>query len=159
MSGTRQGVNTDGVFLRDFFVEHDPVDIDCSKDGRTRQEFADECDINILLARYDTSSGLPFNDRPAEYLDVSNVPDLQSAFEFTAKAEQAFMSLHANIRREFDNNAIRFVEFAQDPKNVAKMREWGLAEPERAPERPIEVRVVPDPVTAPAAGAAGREST
>lgn len=145
----KQGCNLDGEPLRDFYVEHDPVDLDCqaANDGMTRQEFKDECDINVLMAGY-FKTGLSFNDKPMEFLDVSDVPDLMSSISYMERAESAFMTLTAQVRREFDNDAVKFVEYASNPANVERMREWGLAAP-KAPEPPP----VAVPETTPKAGA------
>lgn len=140
----KQGCNSDGEVMSSMYVEHDPVDFVCADDGMTRQEFADECDINNILATYEKTGVLSHVARgEPQYLDVSNVPDLAGAMAYMFDAEAAFMSLPAIVRREFDNDPLRFVEFAVDPANVERMREWGLAAPakpvEPAPGAPAEV--------------------
>lgn len=131
-----QGQNANGELIRDFYVEHAPVDLVCADDGLTRQEFKDECDINVLLAQYERTGVLPANDRlgQGQYLDLTDVPDLQKAFQIIGQAEAAFMTLPASVRKEFDNDAMKFVAFAEDPGNIEKMRDWGLAP--RPPEPP-----------------------
>jgi len=127
----KQGVNSNGECMRDFYVEHDPVDIDCSHDGMTRQEFAAECDINVLLDRYEKTGVLNhFNTREPLYLDLSDgVPDLMQAMDVLHRASDAFMTLPAKVRREFDQDALKFVAFAENPDNLPQLREWGLAPP------------------------------
>lgn len=152
-----QGTNANGEPLRSMYVVHTACDLDCSHDGRTRQEYADDCDINKLLERYEKAGIYDiYNPRPENYLDVSNVPDLQESLNVLRKAEEAFMSLPAATRREFDNDPIRFVEFAQDEKNVEKMREWKLAAPAPEEPKPVKVEMVNPPaessVPAPKAG-------
>lgn len=174
MSGYR--VSKDGEVLdnpghsvRDFYVERTPVyapgfgpDEPLSEKAgelgsnvsMARQEFADECDINVLMSKYDKVGmwPLPLSGAEPMYLDVSNVPDLLGASRVIADAQAAFMSLPASVRREFDNDAIRFVEFAQDPANLEKMREWKLAPP--APVEAPRGAVAPAPgVNAPVAPA------
>lgn len=121
----------------------------------TRQEFAAECDINNIMARYEKAGTwpLPPNDGQPMYYDFVGMPDLQGALNGIIQAEEAFMRLPAVVRKEFDNDAVRFVEFAQKPDNLAKLREWGLAEPEKAPAEPVSVRVVPDKDAPPVAPA------
>lgn len=112
----------------------------------TRQEFAEECDINSIMAQYDKYGVVSHvNPREPVYLDVSNVPDLGTALRVMNDATAAFMTLPAKVRREFDNDAVKFVEFAEKGENLEKMREWGLAPPVQAPAEPLAVRVVPDP--------------
>lgn len=142
-----QGHNDNGELIRDFYVEHAPVDLVCADDGLTRQEFKDECDINVLLAQYERTGVLPANRAPGEgqYLDLSDVPDLQKAFDIIQKAEAAFMTLPASVRKEFDNDAMRFVAFAEHPDHIDKMREWGLAPmPPEAPANPESQNPVPE---------------
>lgn len=147
MTGYRQGLNDHGELVRDFYVEHDPVDLDCqsANDGMTRQEFRDECDINFLMAGFEAGKLNWFDPRPQEYLDVSDVPDLPQALSYLEKAQAAFMSLPANVRRQFDQDPLLFVEFAQQPANQAKMAEWGLAKPP-----PVLDNSLPTPPSEPA---------
>jgi hypothetical protein len=135
MSAWKQGANMEGEVIRDFYVEHEPVDLRCPiEEGLTRQEFADECDINVLMATYERGGALNhFNRLTPEFLDVTEVPDLATALSYFDDAQRAFMSLSATVRREFDNDAVKFVDFAQDPSNLEKMREWGLAPPAAVP--------------------------
>lgn len=105
----------------------------------TRQEFVAECDINSLMARYETHViGGPGNLPPAVpmYADFASVPKtLLEYMDFMGEAEAAFMSLPAVVRKEFDNSAHLFVDFASDPANLEQMRTWGLAPPAKAPEK------------------------
>lgn len=145
MTSYKQGLNTEGEILRDLYVEHDSVDLDCEAidDGMTRQEFRDECDINVLMATYERNGNIShLNKGTPQYLDVTDVPDLPKAIAMMNAAEEAFMTLPASVRREFDQDPVKFVEYAQDPENVEQMRKWGLAAPAKLPDEPIEVRVV-----------------
>lgn len=113
----------------------------------TRQEFAEECDINNIMKRYDAYISDPMRSvREPVYYDFTEMPDtLMGAMEVLHRGEDAFFKLPAEVRREFDNNPAAFVDFASDPENVGQMRTWGLAPPEKAPEPPLAVRVIADP--------------
>jgi len=127
---------------------------DCSDlPSLTRQEFADECDINNLMAQYEKTGFLPSHTNPLEprYLDVSDVPDLMHAHHVLQEATASFMSLPAIVRRDFDNDPIKFINFAENPENIDKLREWKLAPPKPVPPAPQEVRIVPDPEAPPPA--------
>lgn len=128
-----QGCNSEGEVISAVYVKHDHVTAMHADDGVTRQEFADECDINILLAQYEKTGTINhYNSRSPEYLDVSDVPDLATSLDYLRAAEAAFMSLPAIVRKEFDNDAVKFVEYASDPANIDRMREWKLAPPKPA---------------------------
>jgi len=112
----------------------------------TRQEFADECDINTIMGKYDAYLSDPMRSvREPLYYDFTQQPDtLIEAMEVLKAGETAFYSLPAIVRREFDNNAASFVDFASDPENLPQMRTWGLAKPEAKPLEPQLVKVVQD---------------
>ncbi|QCQ84717.1 internal scaffolding protein [Blackfly microvirus SF02] len=125
-----QGLNSNGEEISSVYVQHDPVDFSTTGPSATRQEFAEECDINILMAQYETTGTINhFNTGQPQYLDLTDVPDLQQSIDLMREAETAFMRLPAKTRATFDNNAVAFVDFAQDPANIETMREWGLARP------------------------------
>lgn len=117
----------------------------------TRQEFAEECDINSIMARYDGYLSDPMRSiREPTYYDFTDLPQtLLESMEVLRQGEEAFFRLPALVRREFDNNPAAFVDFAANPENLETLREWGLAEPIKAPEPPMKVEVV-NPAPAPA---------
>lgn len=131
--------------MRNVRVKHDRVYTPVGRHSLVRPEFQDECDVNRLMARYEKVGQLPGSSPEVpRYLDLSDVPDFQSAMNLMIEADRAFMSLPARVRREFDHDPAKFVEYAGDPDNLSRMREWGLAPPEKAPDGPINVRVIPE---------------
>lgn len=158
----RSQIEDDINDVSSMFVQHEPVDVDCSVDpitgedcpSKTREEFAAECDINNILARYENTGVIShINPRQPVYLDASNVPDLREALAAVRTAEEAFMSLPAVVRAEFDNDAVAWHDYAVDPKNKDQMIKWGLAKAPEPPPAPMKVEVVnPPPVSPPADG-------
>lgn len=140
------------------FVPHDRVPADIGGPSMTRQEFADECDVNLIMAKYEKFGVWPNTDRQAEpkYVDFSEMPDFHGCMNMLVEAEAAFMSLPATVRRDFGNDAAAFVEFAQKPENLDKMREYGLAPPPAPEPEPQRVSVVSPPEPRPSqTGGAG----
>lgn len=156
-----QGANSVGQMMTSMYVERTlpeytnengevipPLSFDYAlycdpEEGRTRQEFAEEADVNHLMARFEKTGQLPFNSVGAPaYLDVSEVPDLATALQVVEDAKAAFMTLPAKVRAEFENDPVQFVQYAENPENIARMREWGLAPPEKLPDPPMRVEVV-----------------
>lgn len=114
--------------------------------SRTRQEFANECDINVLMARYQKTGVFPTAaGKPPVYVDNWDAPDFMGAMNIMQEANEAFMRLPAKVRKEFENDPGQFVAFVEDKDNLPKLREWGLAAPEKLPERPMRVEVVNPP--------------
>lgn len=131
----------DGVIV-DFMIE-------TPGPSMTREEFAAECDINTIMKKY-AVTGVVGHVNPVQprFIDAVGVPDLMTALNTMSDAQQAFMQLPAVVRREFDNDAMEFVKFASESENLPKLRQWGLAAPEKAPDAPMRVEVVnpPSPV-------------
>lgn len=124
-------------------VRHDMAVFDKSV---TRQEFAEECDINTIMARYEQSGAFSHvNLAMPRYMDVTELPNLQGSLDVFRQASEAFYSLPAKVRKEFDNDPVAFVEYAQNAENLDKMREWGLAPPAPVPAPPVEVKIVGEP--------------
>lgn len=143
-----QGLNSMGEEMSSAYVQKDDTDpaivVDCSDlPSLTRQEFAEDCDINSLMSKYE-KTGIISHINPAapQYLDLYDMPDLQQAFDAIQNANQAFMSLPASVRREFDNDPVKFVAYAEDPANLEKLREWKLAPPAATEPPPTKVEVI-----------------
>lgn len=147
----------------DFYKVNAESDFRTFTDGPslTRQEFATECDINEIMARYETTGQLPVNNASGPvYVDYTDMPeDLMGTMKLVQDAAASFMTLPAKVRRFFDNDPLLFTEFASDPVNVDQMREWGLAKPQEAPQAvPEPPAPAPAPAPAPGAGASPEPS-
>lgn len=110
----------------------------------TRQEFADECDVNNIMQRYEQHLADPMRSvRQPVYYDFTQMPDsLMEAMAVMNSAHDAFMTLPASVRKEFENDAAMFADFASNPENLEQMRTWGLAPPKKAPDAPMRVEVI-----------------
>lgn len=128
-----------------FYRKHDRVTIDCSADGQTRQEFADECDINVLMRRYETTGLMPGDASLMNYGDFTELPDFMTAMNTVARANEAFAALPATVRRRFGNDPGEFVEFVSNPENISEVRKLGLA----ADVPPVPQGEPPEPPPAP----------
>lgn len=132
------------------FVKSNGVDASFRTVGPslTRQEFKEECDINTLMAKYDmhagTGPGMLMHQDPAMfYADFTMLPSsLLDYHRYMDEAQASFMRLPAVVRKEFENDATLFVQFASDPENLPQMRTWGLAAPEKVADAPLKVEVV-----------------
>lgn len=95
--------------------------------SRTIQAHAQETDINFILEQFGVTGTLPYARFPPSYGDFSGVSDYQTAMEVLLEAQSAFMALPSAIRAQFDNDPASFVDFAENPANLSKLQEWGLA--------------------------------
>lgn len=93
----------------------------------TKQEFLEESDINVIIARFQKSGVLPNTfGNVGSYGDFSQVTNFQDAIIKVQEAEDMFMSLPARIRAKFDNDPSQFLEFADNPENQDALVEMGV---------------------------------
>lgn len=114
----------------------------CDGEDRTQQQFKDECDINVLMSRYEKTGVLPQGrDTPPQYADVSAM-DFTESMNQIAMVNGVFSQLDARTRARFENNPENMLEFIADPANQAEAVKLGLlpepqkSEPVKAPEKP-----------------------
>ncbi|AXH76888.1 MAG: internal scaffolding protein [Microviridae sp.] len=98
--------------------------------SRTRQEFASECDINTIMARYLRTGEMPHvNLLAPQYFDAPGV-DFQTHMNAIAEAKSLFAQLPSDIRNRFYNDPGQFVDFCSDPSNRKELATMGLLSPE-----------------------------
>lgn len=115
----------------------------CNGPGRTKQEFAEEVDINTLLRRFSITGEMPTGVRMPTYEDFSGVSDYHSAVNAIAEAREAFDTMPAEVRRRFENDPQLFVEFCSNRENLAEARKLGLVPAAEVVETPAPVPAEP----------------
>jgi len=107
----------------------------------TKQEFKDECDINVLMSRYMATGELPnLNEREPQYLDATGF-DYQEQMNFVAGAQTLFNELPSRIRNRFDNDPGLFLDFCSNENNRSEMAEMGLLKPQSEWTVPVAAAV------------------
>lgn len=108
----------------------------------TKQEFRDECDINIVLSRYRDAPPRPWGTPPTlRYGDFADAPDFLNAQLLVKASEEQFLALPAKVRDRFNHNPVAFLNFVHDPKNRDEARSLGLL---KAEVPPVPVAPVPE---------------
>lgn len=125
------------VAIRSRFSKRKAVVLDASKDGRTKQSMRDECDINNIMSRYISSGTVTHIARNPGVYGHAPAMDFRECVEFVRNTEAMFMGLPAAVRREFENDPYKFLIFAEDPKNIPRLKELGLGEAKAAAQPPI----------------------
>lgn len=107
--------------------------ISSDKPSKTRQEFAQECDINTIMGRYAVTGVLDYvNKHQPTFEDVSAL-DFTTAMETVAAARSAFYDLPANVRDRFDNEPAFMLGFLENPQNRKEAEELGLVKRAETP--------------------------
>lgn len=122
--------------------------------GRTKQSFRDECDINRIMKNFAVTGTLGhLAKHPPQYGDVAGL-DFQEAMQIVASANEMFASLPAAMRERFANDPGRMLQFIQNPDNVEEGIKLGLLERRPEPATPLQTPPASAAPAAPPAGAA-----
>ncbi len=91
------------------------------EDGRTKQSFRDECDIDLIMqraARGGTISHL--NKYEGVYADYSDFDFFEHMQQLT-KGREIFDDLPAEVRKEFGQSPAEFFAYVNDPANIKEL--------------------------------------
>lgn len=112
----------------------------------TKQEFKDECDINVLMKRYQKTGLFPqYPGQTPRYVSNIGMPDFQQAMEIVKRAEEEFAGLNSELRKRFDNDPAKFLAFVNDEANGDELIKLGLREAPKPEPGPVRVEVVNPP--------------
>lgn len=101
----------------------------------TQQSLANECDVNVIVAKYlKTGDARIFNQRIAQWGDISDIGSYQECLQRNKEAAEAFATLPARIRDAYGNDPMRLADALGSPEERSKLIELGIIVPE--PETP-----------------------
>lgn len=116
--------------------------IEFTEPSMTEQHFKDECDINYIVNRFQETGVMPEGNRQPLFGDFASFPqDLSSSMALYDEAMDRFMQLDAKVRKEFDNDPLKLLQFVSDESNRSRAEELGLIEkvaPVSSEETPVE---------------------
>lgn len=116
----------DGKLIRKrvFTVNEDP--------SLTDQSQAKEADINEIIRKFERTGQIThLAKNRGIYADLSMLTDLQTAMEEVKFAEEAFMTIPADIRAKFDNDPTKLISFLANPANDDEAIKLGFKEPKK----------------------------
>lgn len=99
------------------------------KAGRsvTQQHFRDQVNINNIVAKAKRTGVLPKGLKAPYFADISNVPqDYHACLQQIKKTEQLFMALPSKLRKRFENDPQKLVDFCSNDENYVEAMKLGL---------------------------------
>lgn len=111
--------------------------------GMTRQEFERECNINNIMSKYQKTGVVDHITKHSPFYGDYDPIDFQTALNTIRDGEAMFAELPSAARKFFSNDPAEFMAFVQDPDNIDKLVELGLA------TKPVQAPETPDPVATP----------
>lgn len=122
----------------------DGVSFATEGESLTTQDAKDDCDVNMILERMARSGLDPHESRKAQaqYGDWTQFPsNYQEAYNQVLQAQETFSQLPSQIRENFNNDPLQFLNYATNPQNLPKLVEMGLATKIPEPEKPLEEKM------------------
>lgn len=104
----------------------------------TKQSFKDEVNINNIMAKFQKSGAIThYAAHAPTYGDATGI-ELLDAQMIIINAQDMFDDLPSSIRKKFDNDPAKFLDFVQDENNHDEMVKLGLKETPIPIVQPIE---------------------
>lgn len=101
-----------------------------TKPSLTKQSFADEVDINNIMARFTQTGVIDHVNSADPNFGYAPSSDFRESLELVKNAHESFADLPAGIRRKFNNDPEQFLAFVEVPENRPQMASMGLLTPE-----------------------------
>lgn len=101
------------------------------------QSEKDSCDINKIVSKF-KSTGVMTNVRTDQPLfgDFSDLVDIQTQRIRMQDAQEAFMTLPAQIRKRFSNDPVELINFLNDENNRPEAIKLGLIDEKKINNTP-----------------------
>lgn len=93
--------------------------------GKTEQSHAHACSITNIIAQH-VRAGLPLDMPQSEFIDLTVVPDYQTALNTVMAIDDMFESLPSRIRNAFDNDPALLLQAMSDPSQRVRLTELGV---------------------------------
>lgn len=93
-----------------------------------QQQFKDESDINVIVARFGLTGELPEVRMPLSG-DFTGVSDFHQAMNLVRQAQESFMEIPAHLRARFNNDPGRLINFLENGDNRDEALKLGLIQP------------------------------
>jgi phage internal scaffolding protein len=110
-------------------------------ESMTEQSHKERTNINKIMARARRGIPVPVYDKKATYGDFADLPDYQGCLNRIIQAEQDFNKLPAEVRKRFENDPSKLIEFMSNEDNLEEAIKIGLVEADE-PDLPVKVQMV-----------------
>ncbi len=105
----------------------------------TKQSFKAQCDVNTILRKAEQTGFVShLNAKDPLYRDCTTVPDYQVALDIVRKAQDGFINLPSSVRRRFENDPAKLLDFLSLEENREEGVRLGLLSPAKAVAKVVE---------------------
>lgn len=93
----------------------------------TKQSMKKDSDINYIVERFQKTGVVNHVSKMEAIFGDFETMNYQESLNNVMRANEMFLSIPSDIRKDFDNDPEKFIEFCLDEKNKEKLVEYGLA--------------------------------
>lgn len=93
----------------------------------TKQSMQNECDINQIMAKYQKTGAITHLQNNRANYGFADSITFHECLNIVTKAQSMFAELPSSIRKRFDQDPARFLDFVQNPENSDELVSMGLA--------------------------------
>lgn len=94
-----------------------------------KQEFKDECDINVIINRYKKTGNIYHLNQSEPAYGVAEPVTYHEALNLVMAAQEQFEQLPSQARKRFNNNPTEFMEYIHSNPDKKELFEMGLLDP------------------------------
>lgn len=138
----------------------------CEGDSRAKQSFRDECDINLIMRKFQKTGVIEHvKQHGAKYGNFLAAPaSYHEAANLVKQAEQMFLTIPAKVRKAFGNDPgelLACVEAARngDADQFDRLAKLGLLKTVTAPQAPVAAATGQGAAGEPDSGPKGRKTS
>ncbi|MDC0344486.1 hypothetical protein OAM66_03175 [Pelagibacteraceae bacterium] len=94
--------------------------------SRTKQSFADECEINNIMAKFQQTGVINHAAKHQATYGQADGTTFQEAMNIVIEAQEAFSDLPSSLRSRFGNDPAAYLNFVSNEENYPEMERLGL---------------------------------
>lgn len=94
--------------------------------SRTKQSFADECEINNIMAKFQKTGVINHAVKHQATYGQADGTTFQEAMNIVIDAQEAFSDLPSSLRSRFGNDPAAYLNFVSNEENYPEMERLGL---------------------------------
>jgi len=130
------------VIFKSAYSARERVSVSFPEQGRTKQSFKDECDVNNIMKRFQRTGVVDFVNTHSPRFGDATAPDFMECMNVVIAGKEMFADLPSSLRKRFGNDPQELMSFLEDPANFDEGVKLGLVQPRVEPD-------IPDPVPEP----------
>lgn len=102
------------------------VQLQLKPGSKVEQSHRDMCNINQIMKKVNRTGLFPARQDVPTYGDFTGATDFQDAIDRIQKAEDDFLALPSGVRKRFENDPGKLIDFLENPENEAEAVQMGL---------------------------------